>query len=968
MAESVSIVLNFLRQHNFGRAEEALLSELHARHAFTKPVHGQNKAEHISYTEGFPAHEDEHFHVEKSTFRDLLSKPESDVPERRGSIAMHAHTEWEFKSCSNDDCVLEFRKRDAQSRVSPLQAELYVSSNDTHLGHDGMGPMNGVHHKENDIDRMKGHEIKNRDFLREFDNGTHHKPFFSQKQHKDHGILYYRNESLHLQTCEKPHLRTNSPENALHTTWQPRRDDCFQQDLGASELKKCTVVHELREVSEKAASEVNANALHRNIQGFASSAYDAFAENSWLDHGVPDDDALKSSKFVQPSFLPFPSSDGFEQQEEKQVAHDCIDYLKALGLENQTYRTDSFKEMKLPWEVGLQNGFTEGEPLVNERQTPDFVIVPPAFSRSADGNFYFTKGSGDSSGFERILDGQDQVHPNAVFEPSFNIGAFLDIPVGQEIALPGDKHESGIGRLSASQNYMQDTPELLSGFATLGDEPTDPGMVYCKEYWDSDMYEDDDDPGYDRQPVEDEDWFLAHEVLYPSDDDKTKLNNGKATEVILSHSIKGSEFVSEKEDASLLSRELLYDGGRGISQAKIGPDISSITNLFGQSSLNDALTLNQIGNMSYDGHLMDAEELRLMRVEPVWQAFGPQMGQQELQEEDSGREFGKSDVEYMKKPMRCINAADLRTYIDTDKAAEGNKWGREPLHDSRTQGYLAPELILSYDNQAMYSAELIDNGGGIPSNLESDLPSRDVQQHCLNYIKDGDESPCLDTFDVRDIKGYKPGPTGFSFSSQSRNCDLDAYNSRAGCPAWLKETVSPSQGGQAYGADVLRSDDKLSVWRQESHEPSPMSSPKSETCSNVALFPHPKVSNHFGVDNKPCATGDETALCTYDSAVNGLVVEDGEASAVQEDWQLMKAEEDEFEVFSLRIIHRKNRTGFEEEKHFQVVLNSVIAGRYLITEYLGSAAFSKAVQARDLQTGMDVCMKIIKNNKDFFDQ
>lgn len=39
-----------------------------------------------------------------------------------------------------------------------------------------------------------------------------------------------------------------------------------------------------------------------------------------------------------------------------------------------------------------------------------------------------------------------------------------------------------------------------------------------------------------------------------------------------------------------------------------------------------------------------------------------------------------------------------------------------------------------------------------------------------------------------------------------------------------------------------------------------------------------------------------------------------------------------------------------------------------MTEYLGSAAFSKAVQAHDLHSGMDVCVKIIKNNKDFFDQ
>ncbi|AQK99583.1 Protein kinase superfamily protein [Zea mays] len=107
----------------------------------------------------------------------------------------------------------------------------------------------------------------------------------------------------------------------------------------------------------------------------------------------------------------------------------------------------------------------------------------------------------------------------------------------------------------------------------------------------------------------------------------------------------------------------------------------------------------------------------------------------------------------------------------------------------------------------------------------------------------------------------------------------------------------------------------------------------------------------------------------------------------------------EYEVFELRIIHRKNRftslfyfefslqncmlvdpfsylynigmhcrTGFEENKDFPIVLNSVVAGRYCITEYLGSAAFSKVVQAHDLQTGMDVCLKIIKNDKDFFDQ
>ena len=80
------------------------------------------------------------------------------------------------------------------------------------------------------------------------------------------------------------------------------------------------------------------------------------------------------------------------------------------------------------------------------------------------------------------------------------------------------------------------------------------------------------------------------------------------------------------------------------------------------------------------------------------------------------------------------------------------------------------------------------------------------------------------------------------------------------------------------------------------------------------------------------------------------------------------------------------RTGFEEEKDFPIVLGSTvrlfygalfpsavdlpakIADRYQVVEYLGSAAFSKAVQAHDLQTGALVCLKIIKNSKDFFDQ
>ncbi|OIW04105.1 hypothetical protein TanjilG_00665 [Lupinus angustifolius] len=122
-------------------------------------------------------------------------------------------------------------------------------------------------------------------------------------------------------------------------------------------------------------------------------------------------------------------------------------------------------------------------------------------------------------------------------------------------------------------------------------------------------------------------------------------------------------------------------------------------------------------------------------------------------------------------------------------------------------------------------------------------------------------------------------------------------------------------------------------------------------------------------------TDPPNGLDIYEARHGGELSEecqDPETAAAGEDTtddELLKyIHDDEYEVFDLRIIHRKNRTGFEENKELPIVLNTIIAGRYYITEYLGSAAFSRVVQAHDLQTGVDVCLKIIKNDKDFFDQ
>lgn len=75
-----------------------------------------------------------------------------------------------------------------------------------------------------------------------------------------------------------------------------------------------------------------------------------------------------------------------------------------------------------------------------------------------------------------------------------------------------------------------------------------------------------------------------------------------------------------------------------------------------------------------------------------------------------------------------------------------------------------------------------------------------------------------------------------------------------------------------------------------------------------------------------------------------------------------------YDTMYIPVIHERNKTGFEESKDFPITIDSVIAGRYVIQEYLGSAAFSRAVQCLDLTNNQLVCIKIIKNSKDFFDQ
>ena len=75
-----------------------------------------------------------------------------------------------------------------------------------------------------------------------------------------------------------------------------------------------------------------------------------------------------------------------------------------------------------------------------------------------------------------------------------------------------------------------------------------------------------------------------------------------------------------------------------------------------------------------------------------------------------------------------------------------------------------------------------------------------------------------------------------------------------------------------------------------------------------------------------------------------------------------------YEELTLRIVSSKGRSGPLSSRELRLAPNDLVAGRYVVLDFLGAAAFSTAVQALDTKSGVLVCLKVIKNCKDYFDQ
>ncbi|EPS65392.1 hypothetical protein M569_09384, partial [Genlisea aurea] len=575
----------------------------------------------------------------------------------------------------------------------------------------------------------------------------------------------------------------------------------------------------------------------------------------------------------------------------------------------------------------------------SEHQKEEFPRLPPVRLKSEEKSFgIHWEEKYDHGGPDLKILNTENAHL---------IGSFLDVPIGQELNSTG-KRLGGGSWLSVSQGIAEDSSDLVSGFATIGDGLSE-SVDYPNEYWDSDEYEDDDDVGYTRQPIEDETWFLAHEIDYPSDNEKGTGHGSIPDPQERAHN------KNDEDDQSFAEEDSYFSGERYFQSKNVDAVVQSddtvglsATHIFGKSNGNDLI--NQ-----YDGDLMDEEELNLMRAEPVWQGFVTQtdelimLGDGKVVNERGRMHLG--DV-YLDEDQHG-SVRSIGVGINSDAADIGSEV-RESLVGGSSEG----DIEYFNDHDVGISSSRSDLDKSISDRAKKDI-YRTMRHNSEKYMASNDKF--VYPLEKKHVDG------GFSFPPPR---DGQFVPSSSGKSLWSNRENAIV--GDENDECSVANEEMLALWGHKSSGSSTVKSSRDENLATAGEFADSSPSSLSNYDQNKSQIinnkGDDAQATAIGDGDVGTSLEDEEAAAVQEQVKQIQAQEEEFETFYLKIVHRKNRTGFEEDKNFHVVLNSVLAGRYHVTEYLGSAAFSKAIQAHDLHTGIDVCVKIIKNNKDFFDQ
>jgi len=455
----------------------------------------------------------------------------------------------------------------------------------------------------------------------------------------------------------------------------------------------------------------------------------------------------------------------------------------------------------------------------------------------------------------------------------------------------GTRRAAGGSWLSVSQGIAEDTSDLVSGFATVGDGLSE-SIDYPNEYWDSDEYDDDEDVGYMRQPIDDETWFLAHEIDYPSDNEK-----GTGHESVPDPQERGLA-QNEDDDQSFAEEDSYFSGERYLQANNVEPVTATDDSIglsvteYGRTNDNDLMA-------QYDGQLMDEEELNLMCAEPVWRGFVPQTN--ELMMLGDGRVLNDN----VRSRLDDINMDDdqhgsvrsIGVGINSDVADIGSEV-RESLVGGSSEG----DLEYFHDRDA---------GLGGFRHSHRDLDKKSTNKSNKNKNNDKNESNKYVIGSDRDaqfqIKAHGDGNFSFPLSLK----DGEMIQASTDKSLW-------SNNGNADEIDdclsaFVETDDMLASWRRKSSDSSPARSSRDDNNANNVRSTNssPTTISNYGYSERELVKVEEdekTGIAREDD----VGAEDEEVAAVQEQVRQIKAQEEELETFNLKIVHRKNRHVFNK--------------------------------------------------------
>jgi hypothetical protein len=397
-----------------------------------------------------------------------------------------------------------------------------------------------------------------------------------------------------------------------------------------------------------------------------------------------------------------------------------------------------------------------------------------------------------------------------------------------------------------------------------------------------------------RQPIEDEAWFLAHEIDYPSDNEKG-TGHGSVPDPQERAPTK-----DEDDDQSFAEEDSYFSGERYFQAKNVEPVTASddpiglsATDMYGRTDENDLIA-------QYDGQLMDEEELNLMRAEPVWQGFVTQTN--ELIMLGDGKvlnECGRSRLDDI-----CMDddqhgsVRSIGVGINSDAADMGSEV-RESLVGGSSEGDL--EYFRDHD---------VGIGGSRHPHHDLDKKyidrlNRDkrkiTNQEANKYVVGNDKGGSMQ------MKNHPDG--GFSFPPPLRDGRLEQPGASKSLWANNCNAIVSDETDERDNA-VVGSDNMLTSWRRKSSDSSPVKSSRDEDNANAVRSTDstPSTISNYGYDEREHAKREEDkkigSAREEDPAAS---LEDEEAAAVQEQVRQIKAQEDEFETFNLKIVHRKNR-------------------------------------------------------------